>query len=101
MGEVSKRRVLGTIQNYVILKAILILVTNCYENLGAVGVMGLLLGQNCRGGMRVSEPPILENLPFRSAKTVVQCISAEQLTGPMTNDQLKQKRSQMNLQGNL
>ena len=34
--------------------------------------------------MGVAQPPNLENLPFRRAKTVVQCSSAGQPTGPKT-----------------
>ena len=41
--------------------------------------------RDLRGGMEVSYPPTQTlKIPFRNAKTVVQCISAGQFTGPKT-----------------
>ena len=40
-------------------------------------------------GMRGWLTPNLENLPFHRAKTVVQCISVVQLTGPRTIGELQ------------
>ena len=43
---------------------------------------------NLRGLYGGVSPPNLENLPFRKAKTVVQCTSAEQLAGPRSIGEL-------------
>ena len=54
-------------------------------------------GTELKGGMGVAHPSNLDNLPFRRAKAVVQCIYAGQLTGPWTIGELLLLRKNVRL----